>query len=99
MIAGLPGVRGLGRVTDPLGREGVGVAFPGTARTPLGSVQQRLVVDPSTGAMLSEQEVLVEPSAGAREAGLDAGATVNYSATTRMSWGEHQITVPKNARH
>jgi hypothetical protein len=99
VIAGLPGVRGLGRVTDPLGREGVGVAFPGTVRTPLGSVQQRLVVDPSTGAMLSEQEVLVEPSARAREAGLDAGTTLNYAATTRMSWGEHQITVPKNAHH
>ncbi|MCZ1001566.1 CU044_5270 family protein [Streptomyces mirabilis] len=28
VIADLPGVRGLGRVTDPLGREGVGVAFP-----------------------------------------------------------------------
>ncbi|MEU0814587.1 CU044_5270 family protein [Streptomyces mirabilis] len=99
VIADLPGVRGLGRVTDPLGREGVGVAFPGTARTPLGSVQQRLVVDPSTGAMLCEQSVLVEPSARAREAGLDAGTTVNYEATTRMSWGEHQITVPKNAGH
>ncbi|MFF8025804.1 CU044_5270 family protein [Streptomyces sp. NPDC007896] len=99
VIADLPGVRGLGRVTDPLGREGVGVAFPGTARTPLGSVQQRLVVDPSTGAMLCEQSVLVEPSARAREAGLDAGTTVNYEATTRMSWGERQITVPKNAKH
>lgn len=99
VIAELPGVRGLGRVTDPLGREGVGVAFPGTVRTPLGSVQQRLVVDPSTGAMLCEQDVLVEPSARAREAGLDPGTTVNYSATTRMSWGERQITVPKNARH
>lgn len=99
VMAELPGVRGLGRVTDPLGREGIGFAFPGTARTPLGSVQQRLVVDPATGAMLSEQSVLVEPSARAREAGLDAGTTVNYSATTRMSWGEHQITVPVNAEH
>lgn len=62
-------------------------------------MQQRLVVDPSTGAMLCEQTVLVEPSARAREAGLEAGTTVNYEATTRMSWGEHQITVPKNAGH
>ncbi|MFD3735814.1 CU044_5270 family protein [Streptomyces sp. NPDC058632] len=99
VMADLPGVRGLGRVTDPLGREGVGVAFPGTARTPLGSVEQRLVVDPSTGAMLAEQVVLVEPSARAQEAGLDAGTTVNYGATTRMSWEESQITVPENAQH
>ncbi len=98
VMAELPGVRGLGRVTDPLGREGVGFTFPGTPSTPLGSVEQRLVVDPSTGEMLAELNVLVEPSARAEKAGLDAGTTVDYSATTRMSWGEHQITVPKNAQ-
>ncbi|MET8272667.1 CU044_5270 family protein [Streptomyces sp. NPDC005096] len=99
VMADLPGVKVLGRVSDPLGREGVGVVFPGTARTSLGITEQRLVVDPSTGAMLSEQQVLVEPSARAREAALDAGTTLNYQATSRMSWGEHQITVPKNAHH
>lgn len=98
VMAELPGVRGLGRVTDPLGREGVGFTFPGTPSTPLGTVEQRLVVDPSSGEMLAELSVLVEPSARAEKAGLDAGTTVNYSATTRMSWGEHQITVPKNAQ-
>ncbi|GAA2314029.1 CU044_5270 family protein [Streptomyces kunmingensis] len=99
VMAELPGVRGLGRVTDPLGREGAGFTFPGTDPTPLGSVRQRLVVDASTGELLCEQLVLVEPSAMARKAGLDAGTTVNYTATTRMGWGEKQITVPKNARH
>ncbi|HSX98221.1 MAG TPA: CU044_5270 family protein [Streptomyces sp.] len=99
VMAEQPGVRGLGRVTDPLGREGVGIAFPGTHATPLGSVEQRVVVDPSTGELLAEQLVLVEPSARAREAGLDAGTTVNYTATTRMGWGESQIEVPANARH
>ncbi|WP_327419947.1 hypothetical protein OG612_41265 [Streptomyces sp. NBC_01527] len=53
VMADLPGVRVVGRVTDPLGRKGVGVEFPDTYRTPLGSTRQRLVVDPSTGAMLS----------------------------------------------
>ncbi|NGO46746.1 CU044_5270 family protein [Streptomyces ureilyticus] len=98
VMAEMPGVRGLGSVSDPLGREGVGFTMPGTPQTPLGSVEQRLVVDPSTGAMLSEQLVLVEPSAQAQKAGLDAGTTVNYTATTRMSWGESQITVPENAQ-
>ncbi len=55
-------------------------------------------MDPSTGAMLSDQVVLVKASARAKEAGLDAGTTVNYEATTRMNWGERQIAVPKNAR-
>ncbi|WP_431961535.1 CU044_5270 family protein [Actinacidiphila sp. bgisy160] len=98
VMADLPGVRVTGHVTDPLGRVGVGVDFPVTYRGPLGTTRQRLVVDPSTGAMLSDELVLVEPSARALEGGLDAGTTVNYAATTRMSWGEQQITAPKNAR-
>ncbi|MFE0632568.1 CU044_5270 family protein [Streptomyces sp. NPDC058864] len=98
VMADLPGVRVTGRVTDPLGREGVGVDFPIAYRGPLGTTRERLIVDPSTGAMLSDVLVLVEPSARAKEAGLGAGTTVNYNATTKMSWGEHQITVPENAR-
>ncbi|MDX3070497.1 CU044_5270 family protein, partial [Streptomyces sp. ND04-05B] len=99
VMAEQPGVRGLGRVTDPLGRKGVGIAFPGTYATSLGSVEQRVVVDPSTGGLLAELLVLVEPSARAREAGLDAGTTVNYTATTRTGWSDSQIEVPANARH
>ncbi|MEE1665311.1 CU044_5270 family protein [Streptomyces sp. WAC07094] len=98
VMADLPGVRVTGRVSDPLGREGVGVDFPVAYPTPLGTTRERLVVDPSTGAMLSDQVVLVKASARAKEAGLDAGTTVNYEATTRMNWGERQIAVPKNAR-
>lgn len=98
VMADLPGVRVTGRVTDPLGREGVGVDFPISYRGPLGTTRERLIVDPSTGAMLSDVLVLVDPSARAKEAGLGAGMTVNYNATTRMSWGERQISVPGNAR-
>ncbi|WP_431945113.1 CU044_5270 family protein [Actinacidiphila sp. bgisy167] len=98
VMADLPGVRVTGQATDPLGREGVAVEFPVTYDGPLGTTLERLIVDPSNGAMLSDELVLVEPSARAREAGLTAGTTVNYSATTRMSWGEKQITVPDNAR-
>lgn len=98
VIAELPGIRALGTTTDPVGRKGVGIAVPGTARTPLGKVEQQLIVDPTTGALLSEQVVLTEPSAAARDAGLEAGATMNYTATTRMGWAERQIDVPENAR-
>ncbi|MGW0798050.1 CU044_5270 family protein [Streptomyces sp. NPDC002692] len=98
VMAGLPGVRVVGHVTDPLGRTGVGVEFPQSYRTPLGTTRERLVVDPSTGAMLSDQTLLVAPSARAGTAGLAAGATVDNTATTRMGWGERQISVPKNAR-
>ncbi|UUU32334.1 CU044_5270 family protein [Streptomyces sp. CA-210063] len=99
LLADLPGIRVQGSVTDPLGREGIGITLPDHAETPLGSVEQRLVVDPSTGALLAELVVLAEPSAAAREAGLDAGTTVSSSATTRMEWAQRQITVPENARH
>ncbi|GAA2633366.1 CU044_5270 family protein [Streptomyces vastus] len=99
LLADLPGIRVQGSVTDPLGREGIGITLPDNPETPLGTVEERLVVDPSTGALLAELVVLAEPSATARQAGLDAGTTVNYSATTRMEWAQRQITVPKNARH
>ncbi|WP_338704259.1 CU044_5270 family protein (plasmid) [Streptomyces sp. Q6] len=98
LMAALPGVRVVGHVTDPLGREGVAVAFPGTYRTPLGTTQERLVIDPATGDMLSDELLLVEPSARAKAAGLKAGTAVNYQATSKMGWGERQITVPNDAR-
>ncbi|MFF5500023.1 CU044_5270 family protein [Streptomyces aquilus] len=97
VMAGLPGVRVVGHVSDALGREGVGVEFPGTYRTPLGTTKQRLVVDPATGDLLSDELRLAVPSARAEAAGLKAGTVVDYQATSRMGWGEHQITVPKNA--
>lgn len=99
VLADLPGIRVQDSVTDPLGREGIGITLPDNPETPLGSVEERLVVDASTGALLAELTVLAEPSATARQAGLDAGTTVWYSATTRMEWAQRQITVPENARH
>ncbi|MEU0035651.1 CU044_5270 family protein [Streptomyces sp. NPDC006333] len=97
VMADLPGVRVIGHITDPLGRPGVAVEFPAAYRTPLGTTRERLVVDPATGAMLSDQTLLVKPSVRAKTAGLSSGTTINYAATTRMGWGEQQITVPKNA--
>lgn len=98
VIANLPGIRVDASATDPLGRAGVAVSLPRKAVTLLGGVAERLVVDPGTGALLSDQDVLVEPSALAREAGLTAGTTVRYAATTRMEWADRQIGVPKDAR-
>ncbi|TWD17611.1 hypothetical protein FB570_111224 [Streptomyces sp. T12] len=98
LMADLPGVQVDTGVTDPLGRVGVGVTFPGTSPTPLGGVRQQLVVDPSSGELLAEQTLLIEPSAKARGAGLKAGTAVNYSAMTRMTWSEEQIALPRSAR-
>ncbi|MGW1211561.1 CU044_5270 family protein [Streptomyces sp. NPDC002499] len=99
VLAELPGIGVQPAATDPLGRKGMAVTLPVDSATVLGGVEQRLVVNPSTGALLSEETVLTAPSAIAREAGLTAGTTVNYEATTRMGWSERQITVPENAKY
>ncbi|MGW1563649.1 CU044_5270 family protein [Streptomyces sp. NPDC002144] len=99
LLADLPGIRVQNSATDPLGRNGIAITLPDDAQTPLGSVEQRLVVNRTTGALLAELTVMAEPSATARQAGLDAGTVVTYSATTRMEWAQRQITVPENAQH
>ncbi|MEU5923293.1 CU044_5270 family protein [Streptomyces antimycoticus] len=95
VIAGLPGIRALGEVTDPLGREGVGFALPASDRPGYGTGRSELIVDPSTGALLSEQEVLTEPDAKAAEAGLTSGTVVNYTATVRSEWTDRQLKIPE----
>ncbi|MEV6930682.1 CU044_5270 family protein [Dactylosporangium sp. NPDC051485] len=47
MLAQMPGIDSLGRVTDALGRGGVAVAY--------GGGRQRLVVDPATGRALAQE--------------------------------------------
>ncbi|MGA6159654.1 CU044_5270 family protein [Stenotrophomonas sp. NPDC087984] len=95
VIAGLPGIRALGEVTDPLGREGVGFALPASDRPGYGTGRSELIVDPSTGALLSEQEVLTEPDAKAAKAGLTSGMVVNYTATVRSEWTDRQLKTPE----
>jgi hypothetical protein len=67
MLADLPEVRSVGRVTDPLGRPGVAVA-----RTELdqgiGTVERQLVFDLETDVFLASQTVLRTPAAGASAA-------------------------------
>ncbi|HET7443057.1 MAG TPA: CU044_5270 family protein [Solirubrobacterales bacterium] len=50
-VAELPEVESLGEVKDPVGREGVGVAFT------KGAVTHELIFDPETSALLGEREV------------------------------------------
>ena len=68
VIATLPGIRLQGRVTDPLGRTGYGVTMPGAYRLegppPGDSHQQRVVIDPATGALLATESVSTKLPAG-----------------------------------
>ncbi|MET9296712.1 CU044_5270 family protein [Streptomyces sp. NPDC003077] len=95
VIADLPGIRSLGEVTDPLGRKGIGFALPATDRPGYGAARSELIVNPATGALLSDQETLTKPSAQAAEAGLTAGTPVNYTATVRSQWSDEQVEAPK----
>ncbi|MGV9851139.1 hypothetical protein ACWDWU_20575 [Streptomyces sp. NPDC003442] len=95
VIADLPGIRSLGEVTDPLGRAGAGFALPATARPDYGTARSELIVDPATGALLSDQEVLTKPNAKAAEAGLTAGTVVNYTATVASEWTDRQLRTPE----
>ncbi|GGM55567.1 hypothetical protein GCM10011608_45560 [Micromonospora sonchi] len=53
MLAAMPGVTSLGRVTDQLGRPGVAVAV--THQGDFGAAQTRLIVDPATGQALAQE--------------------------------------------
>ncbi|MGW0945980.1 CU044_5270 family protein [Streptomyces sp. NPDC002623] len=95
VIADLPGIRSLGEVTDPLGRKGLGFALPASDTPDYGAVRSELIVDPDTGALLSEQQTVTEPNAAASEAGVTAGTVVNYTATEKAEWSDRQLETRK----
>ncbi len=53
MLAAMPEVASLGRVTDQLGRPGVAVAV--TRQGDFGEAQTRLIIDPATGQALAQE--------------------------------------------
>lgn len=56
VIASLPGVRAAGNLTDPLGRRGYGISiFMGSGQ------REMIVVSPSTGALLAEEDSVITP--------------------------------------
>ncbi|MGO4751312.1 hypothetical protein AB4212_22305, partial [Streptomyces sp. 2MCAF27] len=95
VIADLPGIRSLGEVTDQLGRKGVGFALPAIELPGYGTGRSELIVDPATGALLSDQQVLTKPNAKATEAGLTAGTVVHYTANVTSRWSDQQLKTPK----
>jgi hypothetical protein len=95
MLADLPGIRSVGRTTDPLGRTGVAVALPDGAPSGHPSTEQRIVVDPATGALLAGETVLVRPATGEAASHLPTdlsvmsvrpGTVLNYRALLAATW-------------
>ncbi|WP_141956635.1 CU044_5270 family protein [Actinoallomurus bryophytorum] len=93
-----PGIREIGRVTDPLGRKGVALVtdFPGVIRgssekVPYGS-QLRLLFDLKTGKYLGDQEVLTRP--GGEYASQKPGFVMRYAMTSGSGWTDDKPTHP-----
>lgn len=79
MLADLPQVRSLGKVTDAQGRTGLGVGLD--EKTRAGLVRHRLVIDPATGGALAGERVLVRPAVGeGRAPGTILGSTAVLTA-------------------
>lgn len=77
VLAGLSGLRPLGEVTDRSDREAVGVAYAPADPTDFGTVEHRLLFDPETGRLLSQEQVLIEPSASVAD-WCEPGDMVDY---------------------
>jgi hypothetical protein len=93
-----PGIREIGRVTGPLGREGVALAAESPAeirgsseKMPYGS-QLQLVFDLKTGKYLGDQQVLTRP--GGEYASLKPGFVIRYDVTKGSGWTNNKPTPP-----
>jgi hypothetical protein len=96
MLADLPEVRSLGRVRDPLGRAGVGVAMierPTTGELTGGHVLERqLIIDPRTGLLLANQVILIKP--GRFESWAKPGWRWTYEARLDGGWTDSDPVRP-----
>ncbi|WP_149260408.1 CU044_5270 family protein [Actinomadura sp. K4S16] len=81
MLAGLPAVRSLGKVTDPQGRKGNAIALD--EKTPQGVIRNEMIIDLASGAALAGMNVMVAPAAGAR---VPAGRTMDSTALVGAEW-------------
>lgn len=68
----LPGIELLGSVKDPVGRDGIAVAYTS------GGDQHQLIFDPDTSALLGERSVVVDP--GEARLDVEPGTVVSWAA-------------------
>ncbi|WP_165964553.1 CU044_5270 family protein, partial [Actinomadura sp. KC216] len=81
MLAGLPGVTSIGRVTDPEGRPGTAIAVDGA--TPGGVIREQMIIDLDTGTALARGNVMVKPAAGSD---VPAGRTMSSEVVLTAEW-------------
>jgi hypothetical protein len=83
MLAGLHGVRSLGRVTDPAGRPGTAVELASRTAS-AGTEASILIVDPRTGLPLASEVRVVTPAGFT--AGLRPGSLASYQVVQFAGW-------------
>ncbi|MFA1541405.1 CU044_5270 family protein [Actinomadura monticuli] len=81
MLAALPAVKSLGKVTDPQGRTGNAIAVD--QRTARGLIRHQMIIDLSSGTALAGQDVMLAPAAGTQ---IPAGRTVDSTVTVSTEW-------------
>ncbi|MEV4005568.1 CU044_5270 family protein [Actinomadura sp. NPDC049753] len=103
-LAAQPGIRAIGRVTDPLGRRGVALATPdwaitetgefGTPKAQQGTYRSRnvIVFDERTGALLALEDQLTEP--GGPYAEMKPGFVISYEADRSPRWTDAKPKPP-----
>ncbi|MEV4252198.1 CU044_5270 family protein [Spirillospora sp. NPDC049652] len=84
MLAGIPGVASLGKVTADGGQRGVAVGLVRPGGNASVDMQTRLIVDPSMGRALATQTVLVKPSRF--YPGFPAGSVLNSTVHVGAGW-------------
>jgi len=88
LLATDPNLRVAGTVTDPLGRKGTAIAHRVTAEGGHAH-DEELVLDPASGRLLTERDVLVRP--GKAWPGRKPGDVTSYTAVISYGWTD---TVP-----
>ncbi|WP_433465902.1 CU044_5270 family protein [Spirillospora sp. CA-128828] len=82
-LAAQPGLRAIGRATDPLGRTGVALATADRAETSY-RARDVIIFDRHTGALLSVQHELTKP--GGEYAEMKPGFVINYKLDRSSGW-------------
>ncbi|MFI6734120.1 CU044_5270 family protein [Nonomuraea sp. NPDC050451] len=98
MVANLPGSRALGQIPDAEGRLGVGIGW--TQAVGDGQSEQQLIVEESSGRLLTLQNVVVKPwsqdAAGIEGlAGLPAGTVYHALVYQRATWTDTPAQLPE----
>ncbi|MEU0568211.1 CU044_5270 family protein [Nonomuraea sp. NPDC005983] len=90
ILAGLPGMKSLGRVTDPLGRTGEAIGYQVDADSARQNVYDVIhVIDPETGLPLASWSATTVELVGGRSA-----KVTSFTAYQEMGWTDAKPSLP-----